>query len=298
MSPASPSPRHSRLCPHGEGAEGRGCKSRSEPAGGAQAPPAPSGAGAEAEVARAGSVVAGGSGFGGPGPAPCVRGCGSSPSRPLAPASGLWPGVTPATVTPRRTPPLSGHGFIQPYASGLVQKSPGTDCKSKIILSAAPLDRLDQHCDHPNNSPTRHARQIRLSREEKDVGGAISTAQRGPEYQDRRGQSSIETSKVLHEILRELKMIVGGVNSLSLNSAVSRRSASTGNGRADTNAVDNGADPNAVVGRADTNAVDANSFQKYCIEGIVAVLGSMLLGMVLCCVLHVWRKRRKHLTAS
>lgn len=57
--------------------------------------------------------------------------------------------------------------------------------------------------------------------------------------------------------------------------------------------MENGAEPNVVVGRADTSAVDANSFQKYCIEGIVAVLGSMLLGMVLCCVLHVWRKRRK-----
>ncbi|TRZ16004.1 hypothetical protein HGM15179_011078 [Zosterops borbonicus] len=115
----------------------------------------------------------------------------------------------------------------------------------------------------------------------------------GPEYQDGRAQSSMETSKVLHEILRELKMILGGVNSLNLNSPVSRRSTSAGNSRADLKAVDNGADPNAVVGRADTNAVDANSFQKYCIEGIVAVLGSMLLGMVLCCVLHVWRKRRK-----
>ncbi|KAL2296198.1 hypothetical protein Nmel_018492 [Mimus melanotis] len=106
----------------------------------------------------------------------------------------------------------------------------------------------------------------------------------GPEYQDGREQSSVETSKVLHEILRELGMILGGVNRLSLNSAVSRRSTSAGN---------SGADPDAVLSRADTNAVDANSFQKYCIEGIVAVLGSVLLGMVLCCVLHVWRKRRK-----
>ncbi|XP_032937218.1 uncharacterized protein LOC117007884 isoform X2 [Catharus ustulatus] len=103
----------------------------------------------------------------------------------------------------------------------------------------------------------------------------------------------METSKVLHEILRELRMILGGVKSLSLNSAVSRRSTNTGDSGADPNAVDNRANPDAVVGKADTGAVDANSFQKYCIEGIVAVLGSMLLGMVLCCVLHVWRKRRK-----
>ncbi|XP_056364740.1 uncharacterized protein LOC130262015 isoform X1 [Oenanthe melanoleuca] len=115
----------------------------------------------------------------------------------------------------------------------------------------------------------------------------------GPEHQDGRGQSSMETSKVLHEILRELRVILGGVKSLSLNSAVSRRSTSSGSSGADPDAVESGAYPDTVLGRVDTNAVDANSFQKYCIEGIVAVLGSMLLGMVLCCVLHVWRKRRK-----
>ncbi|XP_056364741.1 uncharacterized protein LOC130262015 isoform X2 [Oenanthe melanoleuca] len=128
----------------------------------------------------------------------------------------------------------------------------------------------------------------------QDVGAASWRAQAvGPEHQDGRGQSSMETSKVLHEILRELRVILGGVKSLSLNSAVSRRSTSSGSSGADPDAVESGAYPDTVLGRVDTNAVDANSFQKYCIEGIVAVLGSMLLGMVLCCVLHVWRKRRK-----
>lgn len=97
------------------------------------------------------------------------------------------------------------------------------------------------------------------------------------------------------------RIVPPGVKSLSLNSAVSRRSTSAENGGADPDDedddedddVDDGAKPNIVVGRADPNAVDADNFQKYCIEGIVAVLGSMLLGMVLCCVLHVWRKRRK-----
>ncbi|KAM4756466.1 uncharacterized protein ACIQIH_019232 [Cyanocitta cristata] len=135
---------------------------------------------------------------------------------------------------------------------------------------------------------------------------SMEMASEGPEYQDGRRQSSLETSKVLHEILREMKVILAGVKSLSLNSAVSRRSTSTGNGGADPanedddedDDVDDGAKPNIVVGRADPNAVDADNFQKYCIEGIVAVLGSMLLGMVLCCVLHVWKKRRKRLAAS
>ncbi|XP_077047865.1 uncharacterized protein LOC143696181 [Agelaius phoeniceus] len=114
----------------------------------------------------------------------------------------------------------------------------------------------------------------------------------GPEYQDGRGQSSVETTKVLHDILRELKAIVGGVKSLGLSGAVSRRSA--GGSGAEPGTGDGEAEPDTpVLGRADTNAVDASSFQTYCIEGIVAILGSMLLGMVLCCVIHVWRKRRK-----
>ncbi|XP_027525243.1 uncharacterized protein LOC113960084 isoform X1 [Corapipo altera] len=148
----------------------------------------------------------------------------------------------------------------------------------------------------------------------------------GPEYQDGRGQSSQDTSKVLHEILGQLKTIARGVNSLSLNSAVDgRRFTSTVVGRADPNLVDGRTDPIAVVGRADPNAVDgrtdpntvdgrtdpnavvgradpnsvgADTFQTYCIEGIVAVLGSILLGMALYCVFHLWRKRRKRLAAS
>ncbi|XP_017594292.1 PREDICTED: uncharacterized protein LOC108447782 [Corvus brachyrhynchos] len=141
---------------------------------------------------------------------------------------------------------------------------------------------------------------------EENTRAFHTTSVSGPEYQDGRRQSSLETSKVLHEILREMRVILAGVKSLSLNSAVSRRSTSTGNGRADPadedddedDDVDGGAKPYLVVGRADPNAVDADNFQKYCVEGIVAVLGSMLLGMVLCCVLHVWRKRRKRLAAS
>ncbi|XP_064493867.1 uncharacterized protein LOC135403612 isoform X2 [Pseudopipra pipra] len=148
----------------------------------------------------------------------------------------------------------------------------------------------------------------------------------GPEYQDGRGQSSQDTSKVLHEILGQLKMIARGVNSLSLNSAVDGRrftSAVVGradpnlvdgrtdpiavvgradpnavDGRTDPNTVDGRTDPNAVVGRADPNSVGADTFQTYCIEGIVAVLGSILLGMALYCIFHLWRKRRRRLAAS
>ncbi|XP_039242321.1 uncharacterized protein LOC113995197 [Pipra filicauda] len=160
----------------------------------------------------------------------------------------------------------------------------------------------------------------------ENTGAVQPTGVPGPEYRDGRGQSSQDTSKVLHEILGQLKTIARGVNSLSLNSAVDGRrftSAVVGradpnlvdgrtdpiavvgradpnavDGRTDPNTVDGRTDPNAVVGRADPNSVGADTFQTYCIEGIVAVLGSILLGMALYCVFHLWRKRRRRLAAS
>ena len=51
--------------------------------------------------------------------------------------------------------------------------------------------------------------------------------------------------------------------------------------------------PPGVDGRRNSNAVDANDFQKYCIEGAVAVLGSVLFGMALCGAICVWRKRKQ-----
>ena len=51
--------------------------------------------------------------------------------------------------------------------------------------------------------------------------------------------------------------------------------------------------PPGVDGKRNANAMDPNDFQKYCIEGAAAILGSMLLGMVLCCGIYVWRKRRQ-----
>ena len=51
--------------------------------------------------------------------------------------------------------------------------------------------------------------------------------------------------------------------------------------------------PPGVDGKRKSNAEDPKDFQKYCIEGAVAVLGSVLLGMVFCCAICVWRKRRR-----
>ncbi|XP_074709439.1 uncharacterized protein LOC141936417 [Strix uralensis] len=48
-------------------------------------------------------------------------------------------------------------------------------------------------------------------------------------------------------------------------------------------------------GKGRANAADPMNFRKYCVEGALAVLGSMLLGMVFCCVICVWRKRKRRL---
>ncbi|XP_064026994.1 uncharacterized protein LOC135190036 [Pogoniulus pusillus] len=52
------------------------------------------------------------------------------------------------------------------------------------------------------------------------------------------------------------------------------------------------------AGRRSTNPGDAQDFQKYCIEGVVAVLGSVLFGMLLCCALCVWKRRRERRSAA
>ena len=46
-------------------------------------------------------------------------------------------------------------------------------------------------------------------------------------------------------------------------------------------------------GKRNANAMDPKDFQKYCIEGAVAILGSVLFGMILCGVICLWRKRRQ-----
>ncbi|XP_049653241.1 uncharacterized protein LOC126037056 isoform X1 [Accipiter gentilis] len=55
--------------------------------------------------------------------------------------------------------------------------------------------------------------------------------------------------------------------------------------------------PPGVDGKRNANAADAKDFQKYCTEGAMVVLGSVLLGMVLCCVVRLWRKGRRSLSS-
>ncbi|KAM6063304.1 uncharacterized protein VSU04_008162 isoform 1-T1 [Chlamydotis macqueenii] len=47
-------------------------------------------------------------------------------------------------------------------------------------------------------------------------------------------------------------------------------------------------------GERNSNAADSEDFWKYCIEGVAAVLGSMLLGVVLSCIICLWWKRKRH----
>ncbi|XP_074419703.1 uncharacterized protein LOC141733351 [Larus michahellis] len=53
-----------------------------------------------------------------------------------------------------------------------------------------------------------------------------------------------------------------------------------------------------VDGKRNTNVADPKDFQKYCIEGAMAILGSMLFGMGLCCAICLWRVRKKRLSAA
>ena len=51
--------------------------------------------------------------------------------------------------------------------------------------------------------------------------------------------------------------------------------------------------PPGVDGKRSSSDTDPKDFQKFCKEGAVAVLGSILLGMFFCCLIHLWRKRRR-----
>ena len=51
--------------------------------------------------------------------------------------------------------------------------------------------------------------------------------------------------------------------------------------------------PPGVDGQKNANAMDPDDFQRYCIEGAMAILGSMLLGMVFFCAIYMWRRRRR-----
>lgn len=68
-------------------------------------------------------------------------------------------------------------------------------------------------------------------------------------------------------------------------------SCETASGAQDT--LTYGIVPPGVDGKSNTNATNPEDFQKYWIEGAVAILGSVLFGMGLCCAIYLWRERKK-----
>ncbi|KAM6033096.1 uncharacterized protein LJ206_001838 isoform 1-T1 [Theristicus caerulescens] len=80
----------------------------------------------------------------------------------------------------------------------------------------------------------------------------------GAKYKAEIGKSSQQSSEVLKEILKDLDKSAHGVD-----------------------------------GKRNTNATDPKDFRNSCIEGVVAILGSVLFGMVLCCAICLWRRQKR-----
>jgi len=51
--------------------------------------------------------------------------------------------------------------------------------------------------------------------------------------------------------------------------------------------------PPAVGGKTNSNAEDPDELETYYLEGAVAVLGFVLFGILLCCVIYLYRKRKR-----
>ncbi|XP_054697872.1 uncharacterized protein LOC129212799 isoform X3 [Grus americana] len=110
---------------------------------------------------------------------------------------------------------------------------------------------------------------------------------RGPQrakYKAETGKRSQQSSEDLKEILKELDKAARALS----NPGEAHHTGIYEFFRTNT----------GVDGKRNANAMDPDDFQKYCIEGAAAILGSMLLGMLLCCGIYVWRKRRQRLAAA
>ncbi|XP_030350688.1 uncharacterized protein LOC115611613 isoform X2 [Strigops habroptila] len=123
---------------------------------------------------------------------------------------------------------------------------------------------------------------------------------RGPpeaKYKDEIGESSQGSSEVLREILTDLDEAAHEVNRETMEALQEgdRRGVPASGGRM---GAYSSVDEPGVDDKKNPNAADQNEFRKLCTEGIMVVLGSMLLGMVFCCVIHLWRKRRRRIAAA
>ncbi|XP_074419702.1 uncharacterized protein LOC141733350 isoform X2 [Larus michahellis] len=112
-------------------------------------------------------------------------------------------------------------------------------------------------------------------------------------------KSSQRSSEVLKELLKELDKAAhvrdwGPVDKEALQEGGSRAVPVSDEA---TRALQSAGVP-GVDGKRNTNAIDPQDFQKYWIEGAVAILGSVLFGMGLCCAIYLWRERKNRLSAA
>ncbi|KAM9542435.1 uncharacterized protein ACIB01_011464 [Guaruba guarouba] len=114
----------------------------------------------------------------------------------------------------------------------------------------------------------------------------------GATSEDKIGESSQGSSEALRRILTDLDEAAQEANPETVEAFQEgdRRGAPASGGK---RGAYSSVDEPGVDEKKNPNAADQNEFWKPCTEGITAVLGSMLLGMVFCCVIHLWRKRRR-----
>ncbi|XP_064330179.1 uncharacterized protein LOC135317684 [Phalacrocorax carbo] len=118
-------------------------------------------------------------------------------------------------------------------------------------------------------------------------------------YEAERGKSSQRSSEVLKEILKDLdKAALEMDRETAENEALQEGGSHAVPVSDDRRGAIQSVEVPGVDGTRNRNAMDPKAFQKYCIEGSVAVVGSILLGMVFCCVIRLWRKRRRRLAAA
>ncbi|KAM6063306.1 uncharacterized protein VSU04_008162 isoform 3-T3 [Chlamydotis macqueenii] len=117
---------------------------------------------------------------------------------------------------------------------------------------------------------------------------------RGAKYKAKIKKHSQQSSDVVRNILKELEKAARGGYIDTVEEA-----RQEGGSRAlpvsdeKTGAIVSKGLPGAD-GERNSNAADSEDFWKYCIEGVAAVLGSMLLGVVLSCIICLWWKRKRH----
>ncbi|KAM9009087.1 uncharacterized protein PRD47_011330 [Ara ararauna] len=126
----------------------------------------------------------------------------------------------------------------------------------------------------------------------------------GATSEDKIGESSQGSSEALRRILTDLDEAAQELNPETveaLQEGTRQGAPASGGKRGAYSSVDEPAYrilPAGVDEKKNPNAADQNEFWKPCTEGITAVLGSMLLGMVFCCVIHLWRKRRRRIAEA